>query len=315
MRHFSAAAIDAALDFPSLIAALRAAFAGDAVSPARAHHALERDGKPLGVHLLMTAWDLAAKDAPRLGVKIVNVFPGNNALGLPTIQGVYILQDGATGETLATMDGTRLTLWRTAAASALAATFLARSDATVLTLLGAGALAPYLARAHANARPIRKVVVWNHHGEKARRLADALTAEGLIAVAEPDLERAVRAGDIVSAATLADAPLIKGVWLRAGQHIDLVGAFTHAMREADDAALQRARVFIDTPAALHEGGDVAIALKGGAIAEIAIQGDLAALARGAPGRGGADEITLFKSVGAAIEDLAAASLVERRSQI
>ena len=314
MRHISASEIDAALDFPALVEALRQAFRGGFVAPARHHHAIERPGEAAATHLLMPAWTSAAAGADAfLGTKLVNVFPGNGARGLPAVLGLYVLQSGLTGEPLATMDGTCLTHWRTAAASALAASFLARADSSRLLIVGAGALAPYLVRAHASVRPIQSVAVWNHRREGATRLAAALGAQGFEARAVDDLERAVGEADIVSCATLSTEPLIKGAWLRKGQHLDFVGAFNMHMREADDAALKRARVFVDTPAALTEGGDVALALAGGAIARSDLVADLAALCGGAPGRGAADEITLFKSVGASIEDLAAAMLVQART--
>ena len=229
------------------------------------------------------------------------------------MHGVYVLQNGATGEPLAIIDGTRLTLWRTAAVSALGARHLARADARRLTMIGAGALAPFLARAHASVRPIREIVVWNHRPEGARALAARLAQEGFAAKAEENLETAVAGADVISAATLSTAPLIRGAWLKPGQHVDLVGAFNMTMREADDLALQRARVFVDTPAGLSEGGDVAQAIASGALAKSAVVADLAGLAKGAPGRGADAELTLFKSVGASIEDLATAMLVWRRS--
>jgi ornithine cyclodeaminase len=266
------------------------------------------EGGPDATQLIMPAWGEGL-----LGVKIVNAFPGNGARGLPAVHGVYVLQNGATGEPLAVIDGTRLTLWRTAAVSALAAKRLARADARRLTLLGAGALAPFLARAHASVRPIREIVVWNHRPQGARDLAARLADEGFIASAEENLEAAVAGADVISAATLSLAPLIRGQWLKPGQHVDLVGAFNMTMREADDLVLQRARVFVCTPAALSEGGDVAQAILSGALARSAVVADLAALANGAPGRGADEEITAFKSVGAAIEDLATAALVWRRS--
>ncbi len=310
MRHFSAAEIDAALDFPALIDALAESFRGGFHAPQRHHHEIERAGEPAATALLMPAWTtLGAAAGEYLGVKIVNVFPGNAARGLPAVHGLYVLQSGATGEALATMDGTRLTLWRTAAASALAARHLARSDAKNLLLVGAGSLAPFLARAHASQRRIGRIAVWNHRPEGAHRLAQSLIAQGFRAHATGRLEDAVREADIVSCATLSQTPLVAGAWLKPGQHLDLVGAFSMRMREADDAALKRARVFIDTSAALEEGGDVAIALRSGAIVRADVVADLAALVRGATGRGGPEEVTLFKSVGAAIEDLAAAMLV------
>ena len=313
MRHFAAAEIDAALDFPSLIDTLAEAFRGGFHAPERHHHPIERPGEPSATALLMPAWTEFGSGDDYLGAKIVNVFPGNGARGLPAVHGVYVLQSGATGAPIATLDGTRLTLWRTAAASALAARYLARVDARKLLIVGAGQLAPYLARAHASQRPIKSIAVWNHRTAGAHRLAAALADQGFNAHVVTRLEDGVREADLISCATLSEAPLVLGAWLRPGQHLDLVGAFSMQMRETDDAALKRARIFIDTAAALDEGGDVALGLQSGAIARADVAGDLAALVRSAPGRMAADEITLFKSVGASIEDLAAAMLVWRRA--
>jgi ornithine cyclodeaminase len=306
----SAPEIDAALTFPSLIDALGEAFKDKFLAPTRHHHVIARpDGAP-ATHLLMPAWTTTGD---YIGVKIVNVFPDNGKLGLPAVMGTYVLQSGKTGETIAVLDGSRLTPWRTAAASGLATRYLARQDSRKLLIVGAGALAPFLARAHASQRNIQTVEIWNHRPEGARKAAEALNALGFRAKAAVDLQSAVGDADIISCATLSQAPLISGAWLKPGQHLDLVGAFNLSMREADDLALKRSRIFIDTAAALSEGGDVALGLQGGAIRKSDIVADLAALVSGAPGRGAAEEITLFKSVGAAIEDLAAAILVYENS--
>jgi ornithine cyclodeaminase/alanine dehydrogenase-like protein (mu-crystallin family) len=313
LRFFSAADLDAALDFPGLIDALAEGFRGGLTAPTRHHHTVARSDEAAATHLLMPAWSESADGDDFIGVKIVNVFPGNGARGLPAVNGTYVLQSAVTGETLAILDGTRLTLWRTAAASALAARYLAREDARELLLVGAGALAPFLARAHASQRPIARVAIWNHRPEGARKLATSLAAEGFSARAVENLEQAVGEADIVSCATLSQAPLIRGGWLHPGQHVDLIGAYNMQMREVDDAALRLARIFVDTPAALSEGGDVAQGLANGAISRADVVADLPALVAGAPGRGAAEEITLFKSVGAAIEDLAAAMWVWKRA--
>jgi ornithine cyclodeaminase/alanine dehydrogenase-like protein (mu-crystallin family) len=308
MRVVTAAEIDAALSFPALIDALSEAFRADVVTPPRHHHTIARDGADATL-LLMPAWT-GTPHGGFVGVKIVSVFPDNAARSLPSVLGTYLLMDGETGNPVAALDGTRLTLWRTAAASALAARHLARTDATRMVMVGAGALAPFLIRAHVSQRPIAEVKLWNRDPDKAEELAADVRREGLPVVATADLEEAVRAADLVSCATLSPAPLVRGAWLKAGAHLDLVGAFSLAMREADDPALQRASLYIDTSAAKAEGGDVALALRSGAITEADIKGDLFALCRGqAPGRARADEITAFKSIGTAIEDLAAAMLV------
>ena len=311
MRVVTAGEIDGALAFPALIEALAEAFRGDLIAPVRHPHEIERAGSPATL-LLMPAWTGAASGGGHVGVKIVSVFPDNAARSLPSVFGTYLLMDGSTGEPLAALDGTRLTLWRTAAASALAARHLAREDASRMAMVGAGALAPFLIRAHASARPLRRVELWNHRPEKARALAAELARDGLPVEAVTDLEAAIRGADLVSCATLSTAPLVRGAWLKAGAHLDLVGAFNLKMREADDEALRRASVYIDTVAARTEGGDVALGLKAGAIREDDVRGDLFDLCRGcASGRTRADEITLYKSVGSAIEDLAAAMAVWR----
>ncbi|HEX2727441.1 MAG TPA: ornithine cyclodeaminase family protein [Beijerinckiaceae bacterium] len=309
MRVVSAAEIDAALGFPALIDALADAFRSDVVVPVRHHHALARGGSTATL-LLMPAW--SAGDGGFIGVKIVSVFPDNNVRNLPSVLGTYLLMDGASGAPLAALDGTRLTLWRTAAASALAGRHLARRDARRMAMVGAGALAPFLIRAHLSQRPLEEIQLWNHRPEKAEHLAKILRGEGMPVRAARDLESAVRGADLVSCATLSTAPLVKGAWLKAGAHLDLVGAFTLSMREADDEALRRASIHVDTAAARSEGGDVALALKSGAISDADVKGDLFDLCRGkAAGRADTDEITVFKSVGTALEDLAAATLAWR----
>ena len=309
MRVISAAEIDRALTFPALIDALADAFRGDIVTPVRHHHEIERPGAP-GTLLLMPAWTGPATGDGYAGVKIVSVFPENGAKDLPSVLGTYLLMKGDTGEPLAALDGARLTVWRTAAASALAARSLARPDAGRMTMVGAGALAPFLIRAHLSQRPIREVSLWNHRPEKAEALAAELRAEGLPVTAVTDLEAAVRGADLVSCATLSTSPVVRGAWLKDGAHLDLVGAFNMKMREADDEALRRAEVYVDTPAARTEGGDVAVALQAGAIPADHVRGGLADLCRNPPPRR-PEAVTAFKSVGAALEDLAAAMLVWR----
>lgn len=311
MRFVTAAEIDAVLTWPALIAALRDAFRGDIITPTRHHHSLKRpDGD--ATLLLMPAW--SAGSGGYAGVKIVSVFPGNAARGKPSVTGTYLLLDGDSGEPLAALDGQALTVWRTAAASALAASYLAAPKARRMVMVGAGALAPRLIAAHASVRPIEEVAIWNRDPERARTLAADITGPGLQVTATDDLAAAVAGADIVSAATMSREPLVKGAWLRPGVHLDLVGAYNPAMREADDAALATATVFVDTRGgALREAGDIVQAIAAGVLDESRIAGDLFDLCRGtAPGRQSAGEITLFKSVGTAIEDLAAAVLVYER---
>jgi ornithine cyclodeaminase len=291
----------ASLAFARLIPALREAFIAGAETPLRHRHLL-----PDGTLLLMPAW----RDGSALGVKVVTVFPGNGRLGLNSVSSTYLLCDGATGRHLAIIDGNEITARRTAAASALAGSYLARADATSLLIVGAGHVASMLADAWRAVRPIRRVRVWNVRFARAARLAGELEAQGYDAAAVDDLESAVGAADIVSCATLSTEALVRGAWLRPGAHLDLIGAFRPDMRECDEEALRRARVFVDTDAALAEGGDIVQPISAGAYSREAIAGSLYSLCRGeTQGRTAAEEITLFKSVGSAIEDLAAARLV------
>ncbi len=311
MRLIDAPAIAAALDWPALIEALQQAFARGAEVPVRHHHRVEVPGEPDATLLLMPAWT----PGEYIGVKLVGVFPGNAERGLPAVAGQYLLLDGRTGATLALLDGAELTARRTAAASALAARFLARPDARRLLLVSTGRLSEGLACAHASVRRYQRIGVWGRHPDKAEAVAARLReAHGLPAAAVIDLEAEARAADVISCATLSREPLIRGGWLAPGAHLDLVGGFTPEMREADDEAVRRAAVFVDTRAgAAKEAGDIVQPLAAGVLAAEDIRAELAELCRGAhPGRSSDAQITLFKSVGTALEDLAAAALAWQR---
>jgi len=307
IRFYAAEEVHAALEYPRLAAALAQAFAAGVQVPVRHAHSLG-DSDTL---LLMPAWTGAA-----LGVKLVTVMPGNSARGVGTVQAIYVLLDRVTGEPLALLDGEALTLRRTAATSALAARYLAREDAQNLLVVGAGRLAPYLASAHYALRPaLRRVYVWSRDPTQAQTAAQWLRDLGLPAQAADDLESTAREAQIISCATTATAAVVHGAWLEPGTHLDLVGGFTPAMREVDDVAAARSRIVVDTYAgALAEAGDLLAPLASGAIRRESIVAELAELVRGEKrGRAGADEITMFKSVGTALEDLCAASLVVRGS--
>lgn len=308
MRLVDEAGIDTALTFPRLIEAIEAALRAEIIAPVRHHHTIARqDGD--ATHLIMPAW--AARAGGYLGVKLVNVFPGNGKRGLPSVLGTYILMSGDTGAPLAALDGTRLTLWRTAAASALAARHLARKDCGTHLMVGAGALSPFFLRAHRAVRPITRSLIWNRNRAGAERVANALALEGIAVEIADDLEAACRIADIISTATLSREALVRGAWLKPGAHLDLVGAFTPEMRESDDDCITRARLFCDTRGgALKEGGDLVQPIGAGLIAESRIEADLFDLARGTVSLvRQAEDITLYKSTGGAIFDLAAAGLV------
>jgi ornithine cyclodeaminase/alanine dehydrogenase-like protein (mu-crystallin family) len=297
-RFISAAEVHAALDWRALIDALADGFRAGANAPLRASYPVNAEGDRL---LLMPAWNARA-----LGVKIVTVFPRNLERGLTSVAALYLLLDAETGHALALLDGEAMTLRRTAAASALAASFLARSDARTLLVVGTGALAPYMAQAHCAARPIERVLVWGRTRERARSTAEPLNAE----VCE-DLAIGLAVADIITCATTSREPIVQGRHVQPGVHIDLAGAFTPAMRESDDELIARAEVFVDTFAgALQEAGDLVQPIAAGTIARDHVRAELADLVTGRyPGRRTADQITLFKSVGTALEDLCAAQLV------
>ncbi|WP_237153083.1 ornithine cyclodeaminase family protein [Oryzibacter oryziterrae] len=308
MKIFSAEDTAAALPYDRLIEGIRVAFAEGFQAPLRHHHTMPRTEEADAVLLLMPSW---AGNGTYGGVKIVNVTPGNAARGLDAVTSSYILFDEVTGRHLALLDGGTLTSRRTAAASALAASYLAREDARSLLVVGAGRVGAEIPAAYKAIRPIERVTVWNPTERRGAALVASLQAEGWDARFEPDLPKAIAQADIISCATLSKAPLVTGDLLRPGQHLDLIGSFTPEMREADDAAMQKGRVFIDTEAAAVESGDIRLPLASGALdrASLATLYDLCG--NKTQGRRSAEEITIFKGVGVAIEDLAAAIVAVR----
>jgi len=310
IQHYTAEQVHAALEYPVLIERLRQAFAQGASVPLRhAHKVNEHENARL---LLMPAW----REGEALGVKIVTAFPGNAARGAATVAATYVLLDGSTGHPLALIDGEALTLRRTAAASALASSFLSRPESGTLLVVGTGKLAPYMAAAHAAVRQFSRVLVWGRAADKARALANSLAAQGQHAIAATDLPQALAEADVVTCATTAALPIVHGVDVRSGTHVDLVGGFTPTMREADDDLVAKASVFVDTyTGALAEGGDVVEPIRSGVLKRADVRAELAELCRGEKkGRSGAAEVTLFKSVGTALEDLTAAQMVHQAAR-
>ena len=306
MRIVDAAATAAALPFAQLIPALEGLFArGCEVPPRHVHEVPVPAGQPF-TSLIMPAWI----PGRYYGVKTINIAPGNAARGLPGLHASYALYDGGTGAPLALVDGDVLTQRRTAAASALAARWLARADARHLLVVGAGRIARLLPAAYREVRDIERVSVWARDAVQARALVAELQREGVPAQAVTDLQAACGQADILSCATLATEPVVHGAWLRPGTHLDLVGSFTPAMREADDACFAGAALYVDTEEALKKSGDLLGPMARGVFAAHDLRGTLATLARGeSPGRATPQERTVFKSVGTALEDLAAAILV------
>jgi ornithine cyclodeaminase len=307
MLQLDAAAVAARLDRPTLIDALGDAFRRPAAAPERRHYEIPSatPGQRPGTLLIMPAWRVGAS----LGIKLVTVYPDNSARGIPSVSATYVLLDAESGQPRALLDGGELTLRRTGAASALASRFLSLPDASRLLMVGTGRLAPHLIESHACVRPIREVRIWGRNAHKAQALAASLQRPGWTIEPCEDLESAVRWAHVVSCATLSRRPLVLGGWLSAGQHLDLVGAFTEDMCEADDGALARGELFVDTrQGALSESGEILGALRRGAIEPSWVRGELSDLVSGRAARSGAAAITIFKSVGTALEDLVAAEL-------
>jgi alanine dehydrogenase len=305
LLNLDGAKVAARLVRRTLIDRLELAFSSECATPVRQRYDLGGDGAGRTL-LLMPGW--RANGA--IGVKLVTVFADNAIRSLPAVNACYVLFDADTGAPRAMLDGNELTLRRTGAASALAAKYLARPDAERLLMVGTGELAPHIVLSHATVRAIKSVRIWGRRVERAREVAAALSGNDFSVDICDDLESGVAWADIVSCATLSQVPLIEGRWLRPGQHLDLIGAFRPDMREADDLTLTKADLYVDTRAgALAEAGEFVQTLAAGLIALSDIKGELSELVRGVVrGRSHAEAITLFKSVGTAIEDLAAAEL-------
>jgi ornithine cyclodeaminase len=304
MRVIDGPELERRTPYPALIAALRARLADPIASPQRLILDPTGQGDAL---LLMPAW----REGGLMVVKLVTVYPRNAASGRPALDASVAVFDQRDGRLRATLDGVVLTVRRTAAASALGAALLARPEAATLLVIGTGALAPALARAHLAAQPgLRRVHVWGRTTDKAETLAARLRGEGIEAAAVSDLDAAIAAADTIVAATTAREPIIRAAAVRPGTHLSLVGAFTPAMAEAEPALLPRARLFADDRASvLAKGGEVAQAIAAGLIGADAVVADLPELVRGGPPARGRDDITVFKSVGFAALDLIAAELV------
>jgi ornithine cyclodeaminase/alanine dehydrogenase-like protein (mu-crystallin family) len=308
MRFVTAEEIRRVLTFPALIAAMEASHRRPKIE---IHDLLM--GEEQALYFVRSAADKG--DA--FGSKLITSFPGNAAgkSGLPTVQAIYVLFNATDGRPLAVLDGTEITAWKTAADSALGAKILAPADARVLTVIGAGAMAPWLVRAHRSVRPsIEQVLIWNRTQERAEKVAAELRSEGVDARFEKDLETAVMQSEIVSSATRSHSPLIQGAWLKPGMHLDLVGGYTPETREADDEAARRSRIFVDRRESAFDGvGDILQPIASGAIRKEDVLGDFYDLIGGGmTGRRKPEDITMFKNAGGGHLDLMTARAIVSR---
>lgn len=305
MLHTGREQAEQCLPFELLVDKLREAFRADIQVPRRLSLTLPSVESPTGTALIMPAWD----SGRYYGVKMVNIFPDNAQLGLPGLHSVYVLFDGKTGAPLGTMDGDVITSRRTAAASALGVSLLAPENTPELLVVGAGRVASLVAHAMRTVRKIERVRVWDIAPLSAEKCAQQWRAAGIDAEAVADLEQAVRTADIISCATLATTPLIRAEWLKPTSHLDLVGSFTPAMTEAEPACFKGAEVWVDTEEAIQKSGDLLNAMRDECLRASEIKGTLFDLCNNqAPvrSRGGR---TVFKAVGSALEDLAAAIMI------
>ena len=307
MKVYDRENVASSLQYGILIEALRKAFSSKITAPERVQHTIKNKNGSDATLLLMPAW----KIGEHIGIKIVSVFPENTTNNMNAVHANYFLMNANDGKPVAVMDGTELTLRRTACASALAADYLVNKNVDTLLMIGTGNLAPHMIKAHCVVRNYSRILIWGRNEEKAERLALSLNIEDKEILAKNDIKEALNVADVISCATLTQKPLIMGDWIKPGQHLDLVGAFTPDMAEADSKAIAMSKVVVDTyEGALSESGELINALKEGRIKKKHILSDLRELVLEEKNiRKDSNDITLFKSVGTALEDLAAAELV------
>lgn len=299
------------LDYSDLVEALGAIFKSDYTLPLRHHHFYKTKEGDENTLILMPVWN-----ENYIGMKQVTVAPANAKKGMPSIYGQYILTDAITGKPLAMMNAAELTSRRTACTSALASSFLSRKDAESLLVVGGGKVAQHLVQAHSAVRNFKEIKVWMRNREKLEDFVQRLNKDGYRVSAAGNLEAAARKADVISCATLSPTTVVFGDWIKEGTHLDLIGSHKPDTREVDDAAILKSSIFVDSRVgALHETGDLAIPIAEGIISEKDVKADLVELVKGThAGRSSDTEITLFKSAGLAIEDLAAALLVYKSYQ-
>ena len=307
MKVYDRENVASSLQYGILIEALRKAFSSKITAPERVQHTIKNKNGSDATLLLMPAW----KIGEHIGIKIVSVFPENTTNNMNAVHANYFLMNANDGKPVAVMDGTELTLRRTACASALAADYLVNKNVDTLLMIGTGNLAPHMIKAHCVVRNYSRILIWGRNEEKAERLALSLNIKDKEILAKNDIKEALNVADVISCATLTQKPLIMGDWIKPGQHLDLVGAFTPDMAEADSKAIAKSKVVVDTyEGALSESGELINALKEGRIEKEHILSDLRELVLEEKNiRKDSNDITLFKSVGTALEDLAAAELV------
>lgn len=308
MRVIEASEVHQAMNFEELIPAIEETFAGEHGMPQRRVFCLEEGADHGDAFAVLPSWNNKA-----IGVKAFTYFPENAPKGFDSLYSKILMFKRETGEPLALVDGTSVTFWRTAAVSALGSKYLAREDASRLFICGTGNLGSYMALAHASVRPITHIDVWGRDIKKAEATVAKIKEErpDLTVEAVTNIESASRQADIISCATGAAEPLILGEWIKPGTHTDFVGNHAPNRRECDTDLITKSSVFVDSRLnVLNEAGELLIPIEEGVFSEESVKAELKELANGThQGRQNDDEITVFKTVGTALSDLAGACLV------
>ena len=307
MKIFTADQVHQTLAYPGFIDTLASTFGGNFTMPPRQLMPLAPGGPGHDVFAMLPAWN---DDV--IALKAFTYFPENQAPDL-TVYAQILLFGRKNGAPLALVDGTSVTYRRTAGVSALASRFLSRTDSEEMLLINTGRLAPFLIDAHASIRPLKRIRIWGRNAAKANQLAQKLGQDrpGLEITAIDRIESGCATADLIVCATNSPEPLVHGAWVRPGTHTDFIGNHNPEHRECDSALIAKAKVWLDSKTnCFREAGEILIPIAEGKITADHILGDLAMLCRGeAPTRSSDQEITLFKSVGSALGDLAGARAV------
>lgn len=311
MKVITAEKVHAALSYPALIDALQDGYAGDFTMPPRQLFPLDEDGSNHDAFALLPSW---GRDF--IGVKAFTYFPDAKAPHR-SVYAQILLFDRSHGTPLALVDGTTVTLWRTAGISGLATRLLSRPQSETLLLIGTGHLAPYLIRANASVRPLKRILVWGRHPAKAEAVCAMARGEfpDIEVTTAPDRQAACREADIIVCATGSHEPLVEGAWIRPGTHTDFIGNHHPTKRECDTALIQNSKVYVDSYVnAMKEAGEILVPIDEGVFSREAIVADLVEMCRDASLLRQSDQdITLFKSIGMALSDLIGAGLAYRAS--
>lgn len=298
--------VHTALSYPALIDALQETFSGEFTMPPRNVFLLDENPDTHDAFAVLPSWNTSL-----IGVKAFTYFP-SNAEPYKSLYSKILLFDRAHGEPLALVDGTTVTFWRTAGISGLATRLLAREDAETLLLLGTGNLAPYIIRANASVRPLKRILVWGRTSSNAEKVVSQVSAEleGIEVSVATDLQDACGQADIIVSATASHEPLVQGDWVKEGTHTDFIGNHHADKRECDTALILKSRVYADSYAnCFKEAGEVLVPISEGVFTKDDVVADLSEMCHGsAPLRQSEDEITLFKSIGMGISDLVGAGL-------